>query len=241
MTDPLRRSTWVSKAACVTASAFLLAGCQGLTNPREAGYVGECLKTGALGAGLGLAADVIMNMDEYRSGSKMSKEAGKRLGTKMVIGAAAGCAVGLAATAVGKTLDARERQKQDEAFQQAAQSAAAQIEQERQQIAARYRDLPPPATEAERAKREEEKARELANVGPRNLPARSWSEGETKGKVIVVGISSSVQTTGASGAAEDCLELEETVTKDGREVKQRSTSCRNPETGGYERVKVEVA
>lgn len=240
MTDSLRRSTWVSKAACVTVSAFLLAGCQGLTNPREASYVGECLKTGALGAGLGLAADVLMNMNEYRSGN-MSQGAGKRLGTKMVIGAAAGCAVGLAATAVGKTLDARERQKQDEAFQQAAQSAAAQVEQERQQIAARYRDLPPPATEAERAKREEEKARELANVSPRNLPARSWSEGETKGKVIVVGISSSVQTTGASGAAEDCLELEETVTRDGREVKQRSTSCRNPETGGYERVKVEVA
>jgi hypothetical protein len=235
-----KRLIWAPHAALVTAVAFLLASCQGLTNPREASYAGECFKTGALGAGLGLAADVLMNMNDYKSGT-MSKGMGKRLGTKMVIGAAAGCAVGLATTAVGKALDARERQKQDEAFQQAAQSAAAQVEQERQQIATRYRDMPPPATEAERAKREEEKARDLASVGSRNLPARSWSEGETKGKVIVVGISSSVQTTGSSGSAEDCLELEETVTKDGREVKQRSTSCRNSETGGYERVKVEVA
>lgn len=240
MANQLRQSSGAPQMALVTAIAFTLASCQALTNPREASYLGECVKGTIAGGLLGLGADALLNMNDYKSGN-ISGNIGKRVATKVAIGATAGCAVALAATAVGKALDERERQKEDEAFQQASQKGAAQIEQERQQIAARYRDMPAPSTEAEVVKREETKLRELAQVGTKNQPTIDTPLGSNaRAKVRVTGISS-VQAKGPSGGNEDCLELEETVTKDGREVKQRSTSCRNHETGGYDRVRVEAA
>ena len=172
-----------------------------------------------------------------KSGSSKSRVSGptseslKRAG----IIRAAGCAVGLAVTGIGQMLNEREQKRQEEVFQQAARDGAAQAEQSRQQVADRYKNLPPPATESERTGREQDKAREMDNAGNKEQAAKAWTEGATSGQAVYIG--SVPASNSQAGPGAHCAKIREVVTKDGKEVMQVSTACRG-ENGEYQRVEV---
>ena len=80
--------------------AFFLSSCESLKNQlSQSSYTGSCLKTGVI-AGLGTAA-----YDFYQEQVHGKK---RSTGSKLLragVGAVAGCAVGLAVTAVGKSVN----------------------------------------------------------------------------------------------------------------------------------------
>lgn len=234
-----RRSVVLGLAGCL-----FLTSCQGLSGQNNQGspnYAGACVGGAALGAGGSLAWDLWKNVQgANKSGSSKSRVSGptseslKRAG---IIGAA-GCAVGLAVTGIGQILNEREQKRQEEVFQQAARDGATQAEQARQQVADRYKSLPPPATEPERSVREQEKVREMDDAANKEQAAKAWAEGTTSGKAVYIG---SVPSSAAqAGQTSHCAKIREVVTKDGKEVMQVSTACMG-ENGEYQRVDVKPA
>lgn len=220
-----------------TAALFLfLVSCQGMQGQSGApgtsagDYLGNCVKTGIGGIGGALIFEGIKQMGNIQQGKINYGSAA----TTVAIGAGAGCAVGLAYTAIGHVLNEREQKRHDEAFQQAARDGATQTERARQEVADRYKNLPPPATEQERVTREQEKARDLETAGNKEQPAKAWSEGVASGNVTVFG-STPVKTEG--GATVQCPKIREVVMKDGKEVHQVSTACMG-QSGEYQRVEV---
>lgn len=223
---------WGSTAAL----SLLLVSCQGM--PGQSGapgtsvgdYLGNCGKAGAAGIAGAAIFESIKQMGNIQQGRFNYGSAA----TTVAIGAGAGCAVGLTYTAIGHVLNEREQKRHDEAFQQAARDGAAQTERARQDVADRYKNLPPPATEQERTTREQEKARDLETAGNKEQPAKAWSEGGASGNVTVIG-STPVKTEG--GTTVQCQKIREIVTKDGKEVHQVSTACMG-QNGEYQRVEV---
>lgn len=225
----------------LTLSYLSLTGCQGM--PGQAGqnansspnYASVCAGGAALGAGGSAIFDILKSGSQKKSSSpSLSNNSLKRAG---MIGAA-GCAVGLAATAIGQVLNDQEKRKADEAFQKAAKEGAAQSERERQQIEDRYKTMPQPTTDAEKANREQDKKREVANANSKDQPAQGWSEGATAGKAIYIGTVPTEASKG--GGSSNCARIREVVLKDGKEVTQISTACMS-ENGEYQRVEVKPA
>lgn len=106
-------------------------------------YDSSCFQGAVLGAAAVALADYLKNKG---SGGKavIAKDA--------AIGAAAGCVIGLASTAVGKMMDARQQQKHDEAIQAEAYRRAV----EQQNYAATHQRVQamPQATNAQRSARD---------------------------------------------------------------------------------------
>jgi hypothetical protein len=72
-----------------------------------AAYTQSCLTGAVLGAAVGAAADVLKNGGNAKAVNK----------NNLVKGAAAGCVIGLAVTAVGKLMDSRQQAKHEDAMQ----------------------------------------------------------------------------------------------------------------------------
>ncbi len=209
--------------------------------PNQAGqsnssYVGGCVAGAALGAGGSLLWDILKAGSQ--KGSRVPTPTSESLKKAALIGGA-GCAVGLAATAIGKYLTEREQQRQDEVFQKAAQAGAEQAERERLQVEERYRSMPAPADDAERVTREQAKQRDIKVAQTKQGTPESWSEGPTKGQAIYIGTDTSPETGEVTKTADgkDCITVMEMIWKNGEQVQQKSKACRGTD-GHYARIEV---
>lgn len=131
--------------ALCSAAALVLAACaspQG--GEARAGWTESCVKGAAIGALVGVLAS--------GGDQRKAKE-------YLIRGVAGGCAVGLAATAVGKVMDARQQARHEEAMQREARRLALE-QQNLAAIQARHEAMPA-ATAQQRAARDAslEKAR----------------------------------------------------------------------------------
>jgi hypothetical protein len=215
---------------------MILSSCQGMSGqPNQAGqsnssYIQGCLVGGAVGAGASLVWDYLKSGSS--KGSRSTSPTSESLKKAGLIGAA-GCAVGLAATAIGKILTEREQQRQDEVFQKAAQAGAEKAERDRLQIEERYRKMPTPATDAARVSREQAKQHEIQTAQTKQSNPESWSDGATKGQAIYIGPKQSPQTGEVvrTAGGKDCVTIKEFVIKDGVETSQDSTAC--PASDGH--------
>lgn len=199
-------------AAACAAALLALAGCQ--TMPRggdgERSYFSSCL-TGAAVTGV-IAAGV----EIYRQRGRSAQEALSARKDRLIKAAAAGCAIGLAATAVGKLMDARQQSQHEEAMQRDAQQRALQQQQQASQEA-RIRAMPAGAArdaELERARRD-------------------WQAAYTKPVVTDLGGgTSTVQADAprelpAAGQAAACVEYSVLVRTAAGSAKQYETWCPN--------------
>lgn len=239
------RPSHASKSGRIIAStavlSMLLASCQGMTGQNNqsgsaaGSYVGGCVGGGLLGGLGGLALEGIKQKGSIERGTTTNKSFMK----SMALGAGIGCAVGIGATAIGKILNEREQQRQDDVFQKAAQSAAEQAERDRLQVEERYRDMPPPSTEADRVARKQVKQQEIKTAQSKPSSSQSWSEGTTKGEAIYIGPATSPKTGEVIKTADgkDCFTIKEKVWKNGEQRNQDTTACRGAD-GHYTRVEV---
>jgi len=212
--------------------------------PNQAGqsnssYVGGCVAGAALGAGGSLLWDILKAGSQ--KGSRVPTPTSESLKKAALIGGA-GCAVGLAATAIGKYLTEREQQRQDEVFQKAAQAGAEQAERERLQVEERYRNMPAPATDADRISREQARQREIEAAQSKQSSPESWSEGSTKGQAIYIGPTKSPQTGEVMRTAggKGCVAIKEIVMKDGVEASQETNACPASD-GHWQRIELQRA
>lgn len=134
------------------ALSLLLAGCKSGTLPTAANDGGSKPQTSyaqscATGALVGAAAGAFVELITKRN------QPGKKVDSSTLLkAAAAGCAIGLAATAIGRVMDANQQAKHEEAMQQDARRRAL----EQQQLAAleRRHQAMPAATPAQRQARD---------------------------------------------------------------------------------------
>ena len=198
---------------------LMLGGCQ------TGSYMENCLKAGGLAGLVGAGW-------QFAKG----KSAGKAVKTG-VFAFAGGCAIGLAATAIGKALNEKEREKHDAAFQKASQSGADRLAEEQRRIDAEYQSMEPATDEASKAKRQQEQKIAKRSVTFSTPVKETWEsdpgEPPAQGKVLVVGTSPS--EADASETGKDCLEVREWVLKDGKEIPQTSKACQD-ENGKWVRV-----
>ena len=201
---------------------LVLSSCQTM---QQGSYTGNCVKGGLAGGIAGAAWKAVTG------GSKSDTV------KTALIGAAAGCVIGLAATAVGEALNDKEREKHDEAFQTAAQTSSDQIAEERQRIEERYQEMEPSPTEADKTKQQQEIETEIQKTVFKNPQEQAWEDNtggsSTKGKVIVVGTSDG--QVAKAGGDTNCLQVQEWVVKDGKEISQTSDACQD-ENGKWVRM-----
>lgn len=215
----------IGRLSILLVLALLLSSCQTM---KEGGYTGNCI-TGGLIGGVGGAAWEMFTGGDTKDVVKTG-----------VICTAAGCVVGLAATAIGKKLDENEQKKHDEAFQKAAQDSSDQMDAERKRIEERYQKMEPAADEASKAQRQQEKQAEIQSVQPPNVKAE-WQgnavggKPATRGKTTVIG-SSGIKVA-EKGKSNNCMKIEECVVKDGKEISQISNACQDS-NGKWVRVQV---
>jgi hypothetical protein len=155
MTDLTPRHASARLASCVAAAALALTGCK--TSPLSSGdsaasqYATSCL-TGAVA---GAAIDMILQ----KTGVKKATT-GKEQRSDLAKAALAGCALGLAATAIGRLMDERQQAKHEQAMQEEARRRA--LEQQQYASATQRAQTMPAATPQQRAARDAELAKARA-------------------------------------------------------------------------------
>lgn len=147
------RARRLSSTSAALAAALTLSACAGLPGQGEGGgifssYTSSCLTMGLVGAALQATLDRNKTKPVAERQADLAKAA------------AAGCALGLAATAVGKMMDARQRETHEAEMQKEARRRAL----EQQQYAATVQRLQtqPAATPQQRSARDAELARARA-------------------------------------------------------------------------------
>ncbi|MCC7548818.1 MAG: hypothetical protein IT532_13715 [Burkholderiales bacterium] len=198
----------VSSTGCETVQ-------QQLGRIGDAGYVMSCA-TGAVAGGL--------------VGAVVSGTGDKG---KLLAAAAAGCAIGLAATAVGKMLNARQREKHEESVQRTAKRQAKELEAY-SQTERRYEQMPVPASDTEQAAREQRRDEELAQI------RRRYEEPDTQD--LGEGASSTVTPVFPAGVGESdqltCFDQNVMVETPTGRATQVQTMCRKKGTDEYVRAEV---
>jgi len=199
-------------------------------------YAGACVGGALLGGIGGAVYEGIMQKGQLQRGGGLNNSMIK----SVAIGAGAGCAIGLGATAIGKLLNEREQQRQDEVFQKAAQVGAEQAERERLQVEERYRNMPPAATETNRIAREQAKQREIQTAQSTQSSPEAWKDGNTRGQAIYIGPTKSPQTGEVirTAGGKDCVTIKEIIMKDGVEASQETTACPASD-GHWQRIEVQ--
>jgi len=222
--------------ALTVSLSLLLVSCQGMQGQTTAGdYASNCAK----GVGIGVIGAIGFEAIKQASNLKQGKIDYKSAIPSVAIGAGAGCAVGLAYTAIGQILTDREQQRQDEVFQKAAQAGAEQAERDRLQIEERYRTMPPPATDSDRVAREQAKQREIQTAQAKQGSPQTYTEDGTRGEATYIGTSTSPKTGEIvrTKDGKDCVKIREMVWKNGEQRQQESDACRSAD-GHYTRMEL---
>lgn len=208
--------------AIVVATAMSVSGCETvkekLGDLGNVGYMTSCATGAVVGGLVGVAV----------SGTKDKG--------KLLAAAAAGCAIGLAATAVGKMLNARQRAKHEESVQRTAKRQARELEAYRQ-TQKQYEQAPAGGSSVEQAAREREREQALAEIRRRYEEPDVQDLGE--------GASSTVKPI-FPGASDDpqqlaCFEQNVSVETPSGRATQVQTMCRKKDSDEYVRTEVREA
>lgn len=143
-------------AIIVIALAVPMGGCETLKKVGEAGYGVSCLAGAAVGA---VAGFILVG-----KGAKSLQD--RDVQKKVAAAAAAGCIIGLAATAVGKMLSANQQKEHEESVQRAAKRQAQEL-QNAANTRRTYQQQPTPGSEAEKKEREAKLAKEMEEIKKR--------------------------------------------------------------------------
>lgn len=217
------RNRFRKATALVVAATLALSGCanvqQGMSGLGQQNMVLSCAEFAA-GAGL------VMEMIDK---AKKTPSTGAAHRNKLVKAAAVGCAIGMAATAVGRLLDARQQAQYEEAAQRTAKRQA-QETANYTAITRRYDAMPAPRTPKEKDDREKRRQDELDKSKDR------LTKPET---VELAGGGTTTITPGTPDTAtpetQGCFTQTVLVSKPGGQAKQVDTMCPNGK-GGFARV-----
>jgi len=207
--------------AGIVAVAMSVSGCETvkekLGDIGNFGYMTSCATGAVVGGLVGLAV----------SGTKDKG--------KLLAAAAAGCAIGLAATAVGKMLNAKQREKHEESVQRTAKRQARELEAYRQ-TQEQYEQAPP-SSGAEQAAREREREQALAEI------KRRYEEPDVQD--LGDGASSTVTPVFPEETGDPqqlaCFEQNVSVETPTGRATQVQTMCRKKDSDQYVRTEVREA
>jgi len=207
---------------CVVAMALGVSGCETvkekLGDIGDIGYMTSCA-TGALVGGL-------VGALAWGTNDK----------GKLLAAVAAGCAVGLAATAVGKKLNEQQRAKHEESVQRTAKRQARELEEYRQ-TQTEYERKPAAGSSAEQAARERERDQALAEIRRRYEEPDVEDLGDGASSTVSPVFPKDVQDPEQVACFEQNVSVE---TPTGRAT-QVQTMCRKKDSDEYVRAEVREA